>query len=331
MPRGKTQPIFLAAWVAGFAVVGCTPAPEPVRLTTNPAAVAPSAPAASVSFQGRQIAGAESALPKLDERSVASHLDAGRVADALEKLSIEQKEELEGLATRLYEKKLEVLHTKRAEELTAATASYSRDKEKAWDAISAAFHAQADAMGRDRVLLASLVGFPDPDPLSRRKARRADLAGQVDLEKAARTRKSILAREEEFWSKVEAISMPVRSAFVDKLRQIASKYTEADARAMTDARAEAAEILSGATSDIETPSVDFGVFVPATPAQEVKLAPMGVDKAPVAARPSAAGSTDPAVDVFLKLKNYRLAKPGETARDVSKEFETWSRQFNAAR
>lgn len=296
-----------------------------------PAANVPSTLAASASFPGRQISGASADLPRLEERSVASHLDAGRVADALEKLSVEQKEELEALSVRLYEKKLEVLRTKRAEDLAAATASYTRDREKAWDDITAAFHAQADAMGRDRVLLASLVGFPDPDQQSRRKARRADLAGQVDLEKAAKTRKSIVAREEEFWTKVEAISMPVRSAYVDKLRQIAAKYTEADSRALEDARAEAAEILSGATSDIETPSVDFGVFVPAAPAQEVKLAPMGVDKAPVAARPLAAGGADPSVDVFLRLKNYRLAKPGEAARDVSKEFETWSRQFKAAR
>ncbi|MBX3111235.1 MAG: hypothetical protein KF857_04435 [Fimbriimonadaceae bacterium] len=326
MPRGKADLRLLAVAAAGAAVAGCAPALEAVRLDM-PATPALARPATGTPSVGRTISGAHVKVPAAEPRSVASDVDAVRVADALADLRESQRLELENLAARLYEKDLESLRASRADELMAVNAEYSKEREKLWDELAAAFYAQADAMGRDRIRLAWLVGFPDPDPNSRRKPRRNDLVGKKELEQAALVRKSIVKREDEFWARVELLSSPVRSAYVDKLRKIAAKYMAADERAKEDAKAKAADILSGATSDIETPGVEFGVFVPATGAQEVTLAPMGVSALPKETK-SVETVRSPRVEVFLKLKNYRLAQPGEKARDVTEEFARWSRQYN---
>ncbi|MBS1709294.1 MAG: hypothetical protein JSS65_11330 [Armatimonadetes bacterium] len=326
MPRGDLNRTLVSAGIAGLILAGCTPAPEPVviHVPAPPSSVRSATGAPNVT---KQIGAASSAIEAQPEKSVASHLDARNIADALERLSDEQRDELANLTERLYQAKLELLQTSRTEDVAAANASFMRAREAVWKAVQAAFQDRATPIGKDRVQLTSLVGFPDPDPESRAKTRRSDLAGQAENAKAAGLRKHIASKEEEFWAQVEALASPARSGYVDKLRLIAASYATAAERALSDAKAEAADVLSGASSEIETPQVDFGVFAPALPSQRVDLPPMAVTQPRAAPAVSSPARTS-ATTVFLELRNYRLAKPGEKGRDVTQEFVDWNRKHS---
>ncbi len=261
--------------------------------------------------------------------SVASQLDANKVADALEKLADDQRKELAQLTERLYGAKLELIQARRAEDVAAAKEAYAEARARVLEKVREAFHDQAPVVGGDRTKLAGIVGLPDPDPASKRKAKKGDPQAEADLERATRLRGKIKSQEEAFWAEVERLVSPVRGAFVDNLRQMAAKYDIAAEQARKDARVEAQDVLSGASSEIETPTVDLGVFMPAVPAQSTTVPALSVSGSAAMTRKSPAVQDSPAVAVFLRLRNYRLAKPGETAKDVTAEFEKWKERYSA--
>lgn len=208
-------------------------------------------------------------------------------------------------------------------------AELAQDVQAEVDAFSAAVHAHGDEVGWQRVQLAWMAGFPDPDPKSLRKPTGRYGFREVYLDDAARLRTDIHQKDAAFdqeWGKRLATTEARRLRQLEDFRAGLDQDVER-ATAREEARLRQA---------IDVRSVQLPLPTPPQAPPDAQLTARRVDfPAASVSRPaiSLPAASDPValaqarLPVFLAQNRYRLAGPGETGKDATGEFLKWLKQF----
>jgi hypothetical protein len=208
-------------------------------------------------------------------------------------------------------------------------AALAEERDADVSAFTQAVRRHGDNVGWDRVELAWMAGFPDPDPKSQRKSTGRYGFQQIYLDDAAQLRSEIRAKDDVFdstWGKRLAQAETRRLRQLDDLRQrlneAVDKATQREAARMSQAVNVSQVQLPLPPRPADLPAASVGAKSIAFPSAESNLPAVSV---PSAADPVALAKAR--LPVFLAQNRFRLAAPGEQGRDATGEFLKWLKQF----
>lgn len=216
------------------------------------------------------------------------------------------------------------LEAMKPEEVASIDAVYSQ--------LRAIFLTYAFRAGSATFDLAGLVGFPDPDPKSKRVPDPSDQYALKRYERAKSLRTTIDTLDRQFYadfdSRLDAVLEKNRQAFEDlkiAMSQLLEQYLE-------EARLEAARLTEQSTDDVASQVALREVRLKPVPGFSFDV-PAGPSLRPIISVPAAA-LTDQVrndLDIFAGVKGYELTGNRSTGTDVTAEFIRWRRQFQAGR
>jgi hypothetical protein len=183
-------------------------------------------------------------------------------------------------------------------------------------------------LGGARLELARLVGYPDPDPNSRREAPEEDQHGRHRLARAAELRTEIASLTASRDKEIGVLIAEAQANLDERSAEIMRRMVAVRDTAEQEAIAEASRVLQEASTALpnivpgETPDL------PPAPAVTQRISPMSPPRPP-------AFRTAPADDaeqrrillaeatIWARTSGYRLVSPAPLARDGTEEFIRW--------
>lgn len=291
-----------------------SPAPDP-----EPAQVRASAPVAR-----------SASIEALPERRLFLGGNAARLESALEALELNRRRAFQRVLQRL-EQTLVFDVEQTARQLRVDLADQQRQSlDQAYAELRSVFEVHAALKGRMPWELASLVGFPDPDPASTRPLTfaRSDrlnprrVKAKAYRERIAEIDAQYVAARDRLLSRVADAS---REEVATVENRIAAMLAEARSRAAAEAQRLAASRGHG-TLDARNAALDERLE--AQPAASVTVAAIPPAPLPKLKPPRLDVIDSEAWNrallvLWARSHGYRVARAGERARDATEEFSRW--------
>ena len=186
-----------------------------------------------------------------------------------------------------------------------------------------------------RVRLSNLVGFPDPDPKSKRQPEEADEAGKQRFEKAKALRADLDEVSALFWLEFDRRRAEVESRLSAEKARIRVKMVERQEALDVEAKQQAREIVNGnGNGNGQGTALELSGDLPAQPAAGIDLGSSAPRSIPVAIRRSdwteaQRQDLDSELRVWAAVHGYRLASHSSQGRDATDEFVIWRKGYRA--
>jgi hypothetical protein len=230
---------------------------------------------------------------------------------------------------RAYQADLDATEYERVQEMLEAFQTEADEKlEEVWQLMQT----NAIVVGPLRHRLAWLVGFPDPDPESRRTARAGDIDAQARYAEAAELRTKIAEATAAFKAESERLMAEARDNLRFDLEDWAIERAEIEDEMLANAERKAQEDVERAFAEIENSALDPARVLPAAEGAEVTIpASSGL---PIARRQVSGKDGQPAesrlkeqAKIFTDSHGWVLTSYPDKGRDVTEEFLNWRRRM----
>lgn len=331
----KSKVAFLGLVIVG--VGGCSPDPELVFIDRSRFAEVDLRPAATgMSIPTRSIAGATFSLPSLNTRT----LYVASVRERFESAMLQVQSDQEALVRQMFEalRKLYMgeLATLEARERERIEEEGEVALDEAYAQVRAIFEKYAKPIGQKWIRLSWLVGFPDPDPRSRRAPRTDNKEQIARFEEAVRLRKEIRELGELYRDEVGAQLQVVNNEQRALLAQLAQEFNIRRIEREAEAEAEAKEIGLRAISQLQGFVLDPTQVLPPLPGDQVVVPPAGttiprLDPAPGETAFAPTERLADQIKIFTGIHHYELSSTPRGARNVTEEFARWRSRYDSAR
>lgn len=330
MPRSKHLPwAVLALWAAA----GCASGPERVTvdLASIPAVPASGGSHATTPFAPQGLEPAPAELSGVPSQVLQLGAAQARLDAALEVVEESRRQAYAQVLRLLQDAYRAEAQQWAAERLAELGPEMGERYDAALATLAQAFAAYADRRGPKMARLTVLVGFPDPDPEGRRQPDPSSPRAVRSADAAERLRAEIEALDKAFSLEAKRLLNAAGSAVAaDRAAiesQIQAKFADADARA----RSAAAEQMATARRDLDAlltsrsewtlkPEKGRSLVVPGTP---------GISGLRTRDAAQSEHELHGDLELWLRSKGYVLARKGERARDVTKEFMAWRASLQA--
>lgn len=267
-------------------------------------------------------------MPALPEQS----LYMGAAQDSLDRArEIREKNRdraLREIENRLFEAAKVDAKKVAEDQRTALLPGYNDDLDTVYENARGIFETYAEPAGIYRLRLADTVGFPDPDPDSRRQPDALDRTAVRRFERAKLLRETLTNLSDMFWADFDGSLAAVNDAYRKELASIDVALAVRQDQLIAEAKEKAKEVLA---SDGEGPgltAIGMSSNLAAQPAVKATVAgppvnvtvpkPRRADWRPVQAR-----AVEDELKIWLALNGYELAKKKGAARDATQEFIVW--------
>lgn len=224
----------------------------------------------------------------------------------------------------------------RAQKLDAFDPVRRRILSDALTMISKQYIGYANQVGPKVAKLAVLVGFPDPDPMSRRKVSTTDGVAIQVAATAKQLRAQITKLSADFKDfsarTLRDASAETDSKLTDLMDEVARQLADADAKANEAAQKQLAQTQSEIGPLLadkppltlpEVPQTTIMVRPPALGSDKVRM-PESASRALLVADSEAQVKSD--LQVWLAVNRFQLGRKGRD-RDATKEFIAWRDHF----
>jgi len=318
-------------------VGGCSPDPELVFIDRSRFAVVDlGAALRSDTLSAAPIPGGTYTVPPLAGKTLYIASVRERFDDAMQEVQRDQEALMAQMFEALRKLYLAELDTLETRERDAILARAGAELDEAYAALRAIFERYADPIGKKWVRLAFLVGFPDPDPNSRRGPRTDDKEKVAVFEEAKRLRGEIKQLGEDYRKEVSAKILTISSSHERELAALAAQYELRRVERTAEAQAEAKEIALRAISQLQGFVLDPSQVLPAEPgsAIQVPAATVRLNRLNPSPAETAFGHKerlDDQIKIFLDTKRYTLSATPAKARNVTEEFAQWRKQYAVGR
>lgn len=326
--------IVFSALIWGLA--GCAAKPLPV-VYVDTARIASTAPP-PIGRRAEAIAqpdGGALTLPFLPE----SKLSMGSVGPALDRAheirAKNKQRAFEEVYRRLRTVAFEEARREAEAEIKALEPTYREAMDAVYRDARPLFEQFAEPAFGYRVKLSNLVGFPDPDPRSRRQPEGTDELGRQRFEKAKSYRDSLDELSALFWLEFDRRRVAVESDLSAKKARIRVRMVEREEILDAAAREQARHVVNGnGNGNGQVTTLDLRGDLPAQPSLGVRLASSPPRLASTVIAPSDWRSVQQdglrsELEVWAAVHGYRLAKTPAEGRDATDEFVVWRKSYRA--
>lgn len=265
----------------------------------------PSQPKSQLYFAGNEerLREAEAAIRK--NREEAFHEIAKRLQDAayhdVERIFTEAAKDLE---------------PKAAERIDAV-----------YDQLRDIFLRYAFQVGTATFGLANIVGFPDPDPNSKRVPDPSDTTAYRRFTKAKELRKTMNELSASFRREFEGKLSVASSENAAELTALKIEMAKLLEEYLAQAQSEAERLTESSMADIHVSSALKNVPLAALPSYHVDVpASPNPERAPIVKSAQISEPVENELAIFLKVRNYQQARDPQ-ARNVTEEFIAWRKRF----
>ncbi|MBX7135643.1 MAG: hypothetical protein K1X67_23495 [Fimbriimonadaceae bacterium] len=320
---------FALILIATLGLAGCASKPQPVYVDLAAVQMeSVSAPSTGQSLNSGPGLSSIEVLPALP----ASSLYMGAAQESLDQArEIREKNReraLREIENRLFE--AAKADAKREADLAKAALlpGYNESLDSVYDGARGIFETYAEPAGVFRLRLAETVGFPDPDPESRRQPDALDRTAVRRFERAKMLRETLDNLSSMFWNDFNATLDSANSDYRQKLAQVDVEFVQKQDRLIAEAKEKAKEVLD---SDGEGPGLTaLGVtgHLPAQPSATATVKappiPIGTPKPKFPDWKSVqTKQLQDELKIWLSINGYRLATKAEGARNATQEFIVW--------
>jgi hypothetical protein len=322
MPRPTS---LLAVAFLLFGITGCARGPELVWVDTVPAVVTASGSSIVPAQSG--LAPLSGSLEPIAERQIVTEDAAQQVRLAIAKIIEDQQELFADLRKRLYDQLAAEIRVEGNAKRDAMIAAYQEQVAIGLDKLSQMLADHAKIVGPKWHRLAWLSGFPDPDPLSRRRAREGDFIAEQRLAEAKRLREEIKLLQADFDARSKSILDDLRDGLRVDEAVLADDIAEQIEAAKTEADRQAQEAAVAAVKDVEQSALDLDNRVEAVPGKTSTTPAISGAPAERWTNPAASFADRERLQalarVFAAAHGWKLAEKPAGATDRTKEFNDW--------
>ncbi len=316
-----------------YGVGGCSPDPELVYIDRSRFAVVDmSQTRPQGTLIAERVPGGIFAVPSLTGKTLYVESVQARFEEAMKQVETDQQAlmtQMFDALRKLYLGELETLEGRDREKIEERA---DAELDQAYADVRSIFLKYADPIGKKWVRIAWLVGFPDPDPKSRRGPRTDDKEKVATFDEAKKLREEIKQLGDEYRKEVAAKILVISASHEAELTQLASEYEIRRGERIAEAQAEAKEIALRAIAQLQgfvldptqvlPPQPGASVQVPAAAAVFKRLSPV-----PAEAAFGHQKRLDDQIQIFLDTKRYTLSRTTANARNVTEEFAKWRSQY----
>ncbi len=197
---------------------------------------------------------------------------------------------------------------------------------EAWsNEVRGVFERIAPLIGTHRFALANLVGFPDPDPDSKRVPLEADRFAQRPFEESKGHRKAIMGLSEEFWKEVASLRSGIEAAAQDDRTRLEVRLAQLEQDAVRRASADAASLTR--SDEGEDPMLGpKSTRVPAEAGASAPVLASGARSLPVVPLGSPIARHHWLVSrakLWAAIHHYQLVDQPRQGADKTREFAVW--------
>lgn len=328
--------VLVALIVGLLASAGCKPPQTPivwVDLDQVPIAVAPPPP---------PTVGLAPTAPIMSEDTVEA-LPAASLYMGAERTKLEQVTEIrEGNERKafddIYRRLREVSFAEAKRDADAAVAAlrpgYEERLDRVYDEARSIFLTYAEPAGAFRLQLTQIVGFPDPDPLSRKLPDSMDETAMRRFNSAKDLRETLATLSDMFWSEFGESVDAVESEYLRERAAIQRGMVERQEELDAAARARAKEIVEGAKNGGLATPLDLQAALPGEAGSGARVEGSVVVPNLPAERPldwqeAQRAELEAELRIWIATNRYRLAERPGGARDATQEFIVWRKGLRA--
>lgn len=308
---------------------GCAARPQVVSVNLNRVDESLAASTAGGTLVGEApISASAETLPALRAQDLAM----GGSSESLERAKkIREKNRqraLQEIQTRLFEAAKSDAKIDADREKAALEPGYLQRLDKFYADARAIFDAYANPAGAVTLNLTEIVGFPDPDPTSRRMPDPTDKPARERFEQARELRDVLEDLSRRFWVDVDGRLGDLRREHADQLALIDRAMVERQDRLLQESQQKALEILNADKSGLQSAPLGLDAHLPFEPAATARVEPPN----PTFAVATKSGGDWSQVrrqqlrselSIWLATQGYRLAGRNESGRDATQEFIVW--------
>lgn len=314
-------------------VGGCSPNPELVFIDRSRFIPVNLDPATQGPLVDREtVKGDSFTIPSLAQRTLYVDEVRERFDRAMAEVEVNQQELMRQMFEALRKVYLADLATMEGDDRRKAEAEYEANVGAVYGQVRAIFLKYADTVGMKWYRLAFLVGFPDPDPRSRRVARSDDKEQQAVYEEAKKLRAEISDLGATFHNEVESLLLGASQELSINLKELRDQYDIQRLAREAEAEAEAREIALRAVSRLQDFVLDPTQSLPSQPGANITIPTVQnpirrLSSAPVETAFGYRERLDEQIKIFLDTKRYRPATSNKGVRDVTEEFAAWRKKY----
>lgn len=308
-----------------FGITGCARGPELVWIDT--AAAAPAASGSSVVPAQTGLAPLSGSLEPIQERQIVTEDAAQQIRLAIAQIIQDQQALFEDLRKRLFDQLAAEIRVEGNAKRDAIIAAYQEQVAAGLERLSQMLAEHAEVVGPKWHRLAWLVGFPDPDPNSRRRAREGDFIAEQRLEEAKKLREEIKLAQADFDARSESILKDLRDGLRIDEAVLADDVAAQIEAARVEADRQAQEAAVAAVKDVEASALNLDERVEAVPGK-TSTTP-GIAGAPAQKWTNPAASLadrerlQALARIYAASNGWKLADKPAGATNKTKEFNDW--------
>ncbi len=315
-------------------LAGCSGKPQPVVYVDTARIVSSIPPPVESRTEVLdQPGGGSLALPRLPETT----LSMGSVGPSLERARRIREENKQRAFDEVYRRLRAVAFETARKDSESELAALEPGYREAMDAIyldaRPLFEQFAQPAFGYRVRLSNLVGFPDPDPKSRRQPDNADDRAKQRFEKSKELRGALDELSALFWLEFDRRRVAVESDLSAKKAQIRVQMVERQERLDSEAKAQAREVVNGhGNGHDQVTTLDLRAELPEQAASGVELPELGSRSVSSSIRrmswtDSQKESLESELQIWAAVNGYRLVSSPTQGRDATNEFVVWRKSY----
>lgn len=324
------KPVLLVL-VCTLGLGACSPAPERVFIDLNQCSLEVPGSAGSLTIVPKQLGALpQGKIDSLDARSILTDSASEMSQFAEQTIRRSQEKMYQEIRLRLMDAYRADLTLTLDKERQKLEAQFAKDLDSVHADMERRFNALAAKLGPKWNKIAWLVGFPDPDPNSKRKARAGDFDAERRLKLAAELRAEIKLLNEQFTAeRVAAFESVIDSYRVDfeSLEQAESDSIAASERkAESDARAAAIKNIRSFAGMV----FDTDRLVQEVQGAVVSAQPRGAASKTLNSTPKTIWSKEDMMKdlalTFARSHGWRLAPAGPGVMNKTEDFCEWRKK-----
>lgn len=323
MPRPTSLP---AVALILLGIAGCSRSPELVWINIEDPKKAASTGSAMVPAQPG-LPALSGSLEGIEERQIVTEDAAKQVKLAIAQIIEDQRVLFDDLRDRLFEQLASEIRADGDAKREAMIAVYQEQVAAGLERLSQMLQEHARIIGPRWYRLSTLVGFPDPDPNSRRRAREGDFLAEQRLDEAKRLREEIKLLQADFDARTKSILDDLRDGLRVDEAVLADDIAAQIEAAKVEAARQAEEASIKAVKDIEGSALDLDDRVEAVPSKKTQTPSISGAPPQKWTNPAASLADRERLEtlarIFAASHGWKLAAKPAGAADKTKEFNDW--------
>jgi hypothetical protein len=273
-------------------------------------------------------------LDAVEARKIEIDASGRKVEDLVDSIEERRRKTLDSIRERLiysYRQDLERLEDERIQELLGF---YYEELDTALSEILSMMEEHGDKVGPLRHRIAWLVGYPDPDPGSRRRPPDGDFEAQVRFDEAARLRAKLSELDDEFRRRADELLASAKDNLRLDLADWGFERAELEVDLIARAEEDALAAVDKAFANTQRSALDPDRLLPSADGASVVVEETsGIDSLrltppePAIEADRARMRLEEQAKVFADSNGWSLTSYPDKGRDRTEEFLKWRKEL----